>query len=1012
MATTDQGGLKWNLDVTDGFTGPLQQFTQLVQQAKAAMDAFKGDKSAFTASVENLKQLTELTKAQTAASREQRTTQGQADREQLQQQRELAAAIKQRAQVEKERGAIIRAQKADQEAAARAALGLDAAIARSAAGVKRLGQQNAQATASTRGLATQFQNLRQALLGGGAAGNRLVFTLRNIIGVGAGLAFIQKIQQGFGDLVRSGIGFNAQVENAEVGVAGLLSAVVDVRDAQGNLITGAAAFNATQVVAVGQVEKLRQATLRTTATFEQLAETFQIAVAPGLRAGLDIDQIRELAVSVSQAAGALGVPTNQLSEEIRALLTGTIQARTTRIATALGIRPEDIARAKNDVGGLAKFLDDRFRAFEVAGERAAGTFTGTFNRARVAISLAAGDASKPLFEEIRTSFLSVFDLFTNRDAFGQLLPDPRSVQVLREVFDGIKDAVVSLRTNLLGLSFNDILASAKTLGGLFRGIGQVLSGFITGAVTGFSTLGRLFRDVFGDGADLTVLSSRLGEILVVVGTVGAAFSGVGVIISTLLLPISAIIKAVGTLSAVMKVFGLTNPFILLVASATALIFVLQDLQRQQEIVNQTFEASKPENQLSKAAQLQGQINQILKDRNGLQAKINAEDAKGERSGVFDFRSARDEQRLAQLNKLLVDTKKLLDLQNEADKLSPGAGAPSPTVNPPEFDEAGLVERVTAAAGKIASAFGAVFAGKPIDIPIEPKLEPISLEDFPDVFAEAQEKLNQQASLSSKITLDKFGEALQKMADLTQAGLNLMQSAITGFGSFVADTIVDAFDPSNDASFKERFASFLQSIAKQIIATLTQIAVTKLLLNIGIGAAGGVGVAAGGGLVAGFADGGPVGGAPAPNHFGIKAPRPKGLDPSDTVPAWLAPGEFVQRASAVARYGADFMAALNQGLLDPSEMRGLAGMSASRSRNVRRIGRISGFADGGLISGQLAASAASAAESSRAPAAASAPTPAFIVGNDLAADRMLRGGKAAVLDFFRENASSFRAIIGQ
>ncbi len=39
--------------------------------------------------------------------------------------------------------------------------------------------------------------------------------------------------------------------------------------------------------------------------------------------------------------------------------------------------------------------------------------------------------------------------------------------------------------------------------------------------------------------------------------------------------------------------------------------------------------------------------------------------------------------------------------------------------------------------------------------------------------------------------------------------------------------------------------------------------------------------------------------------------------TDTVPAWLSPGEVVEQKAAVDRYGARFMGALNQGLIDPS-----------------------------------------------------------------------------------------------
>ena len=62
----------------------------------------------------------------------------------------------------------------------------------------------------------------------------------------------------------------------------------------------------------------------------------------GREAGLDVDQVRKFTIAISQAAGAIGLAQNQLAEEIRSILSGTIQARTTRIAVALGIKQGEI----------------------------------------------------------------------------------------------------------------------------------------------------------------------------------------------------------------------------------------------------------------------------------------------------------------------------------------------------------------------------------------------------------------------------------------------------------------------------------------------------------------------------------------------------------------------------------------------------------------------------------------------------------------------------------------------
>ena len=59
--------------------------------------------------------------------------------------------------------------------------------------------------------------------------------------------------------------------------------------------------------------------------------------------------------------------------------------------------------------------------------------------------------------------------------------------------------------------------------------------------------------------------------------------------------------------------------------------------------------------------------------------------------------------------------------------------------------------------------------------------------------------------------------------------------------------------------------------------------------------------------------GPWGGGPM--HFATGGPSG-----TDTIPAWLSPGEYVQNKSAVDQYGTAFMNALNQGQVDPSSVR--------------------------------------------------------------------------------------------
>ncbi|ORV85011.1 hypothetical protein AWC11_20690 [Mycobacterium interjectum] len=69
---------------------------------------------------------------------------------------------------------------------------------------------------------------------------------------------------------------------------------------------------------------------------------------------------------------------------------------------------------------------------------------------------------------------------------------------------------------------------------------------------------------------------------------------------------------------------------------------------------------------------------------------------------------------------------------------------------------------------------------------------------------------------------------------------------------------------------------------------------------------------------------PGGYLPGVNPGAVQHHAAGGPSGSDTIPSWLSPGEFVEQPSAVQRYGAPFMDALNQGRVDPSSVRYFGG----------------------------------------------------------------------------------------
>lgn len=298
--------------------------------------------------------------------------------------------------------------------------------------------------------------------------SNLLYTFRRLIGVLALFTVARRVTAAFNSMIVGAIQFNSQLERNRVGMAGLIAASGQVLDAQGKRIPIEQQLTAAQDLSIVQMRELRKDAIKTVATFEDLSEALSQAIAPGIGAGLDLATIREITVSISQAAAGLGVAQNQLSEEIRALFQGTITPRNTRIATALGITNEDIRRAK-ELGQLGTFLKNRFDAISKSGAQLANTFAGQVNAAQDAFKQLVAETSKPLFEQLKAGLRDF-----NQQIFVDLDKNPvineDALKVFNQLFIGIAQGVRNIRAAFDDL---DIQGFADTFGLIGRSIGVV-----------------------------------------------------------------------------------------------------------------------------------------------------------------------------------------------------------------------------------------------------------------------------------------------------------------------------------------------------------------------------------------------------------------------------------------------------------------------------------------------------------------------------------------------------------
>lgn len=259
--------------------------------------------------------------------------------------------------------------------------------------------------------------------------------------VGVGSVALTKIAQ-------VGLEVHRQLEQVQLGIAAVITSLAGMK-VDGVPVEGAEKFRLSMGLAADQLKKLQVDAVNTVATFGQIAPAFQSAIAPGLAAGLTLDQIRGITVKVVQAASAIGLPLEQVNQEVRAILEGTIN-EDARLAKVLGISNKMVASWKAQ-GKLADELNKRLEGFAVAGEEAAGTLDGLISNLQEALNVFSGEATTRAFEALKAEFR-------------KLLP---------QLFD-FKSAGLQEQFKSLASLADEVLVRLVRAGGVI--VGQIVSG--------------------------------------------------------------------------------------------------------------------------------------------------------------------------------------------------------------------------------------------------------------------------------------------------------------------------------------------------------------------------------------------------------------------------------------------------------------------------------------------------------------------------------------------------------
>lgn len=416
-----------------------------------------------------------------------------------------------------------------------------------------------QAEAALVSLARSFQQLQSTASGVGAGaggiasiGGAATAALGPLAAIKAAVVAVTAAAGAMGFALKKGLDVNAESESTALGLKALIASLFEVRNASGQAVKGQEALAISGEEAQRQLNLLRVAGMNTAAEFKDLAAAFQTALGAGAGAGLSVDQIRELTVSLTQAAGAFNLSGDQLSSEIRAVLSGD-EIDNSQIAKGLALTGAQIKQLREQ-GTLYEELNKRLENFRLVGDEAGQTWSATLSNLNDGISKFLGNASKGAFADIKKSlqdaFTATIDVKTGEvsdelsgletvaasvfGAMGELASDAirGAVELAKELSDWFEQNKVQV--------YQTVDAVMAVIGAIARAIGAVV---------------QFVARLVGATVQTGTLSSALNQVVLIIAVIDDAFKLVigtlgvigSVIVAVVLEPLKSVMSFIDKL---------------------------------------------------------------------------------------------------------------------------------------------------------------------------------------------------------------------------------------------------------------------------------------------------------------------------------------------------------------------------------------------------------------------------------------------------------------------------------
>jgi len=318
-----------------------------------------------------------------------------------------------------------------------------------------MGQAAQSATPQINSLSGGLIVLLQSFMKGGTSGmsaalgaliNPLTIILALVFAVTAAFRIlvnvISMVASAMYEAGKTGLEYNAFLLEAKLGIGSLLMTYGRWIDGQGRVIDSSRAFVRAQQLSVQVLEQARIAALETTATFPEMVRGLQEGMGPALQAGFNPTQVVRFTQAMTQAAGAIGMPFEQLGQEIRGVFEFDF-SKNSRISRMLfqgmGKSAEELRTQFAAMSSAARFdfIMDRLKAFSLAGDQLARTPKGALSNLKDAYQQILGAGTVKLTDDFTKAVLRLSNSFLIVGKNGEKAFNPFLIEAIKKTYDSV-----------------------------------------------------------------------------------------------------------------------------------------------------------------------------------------------------------------------------------------------------------------------------------------------------------------------------------------------------------------------------------------------------------------------------------------------------------------------------------------------------------------------------------------------------------------------------------------------